>query len=37
VQMGDRSTREEMMLSPFLRPLHVDARWHTLLASAAIN
>jgi TolB-like protein/DNA-binding winged helix-turn-helix (wHTH) protein len=27
-------TREEMVLSPFLRVLHADARWSTLLARA---
>lgn len=27
-------TREEMVLSPFLRVLHADARWSTLLATA---
>jgi TolB-like protein/DNA-binding winged helix-turn-helix (wHTH) protein len=28
-------TREEMVTSPFLRVLHADARWSTLLATAA--
>jgi TolB-like protein/DNA-binding winged helix-turn-helix (wHTH) protein len=32
VRTGDRWTREEMFQSPFLRSLHADARWHTLLA-----
>jgi hypothetical protein len=27
-------TREEMVTSPFLRVLHADARWSTLLATA---
>ena len=27
-------TREEMILSPFLRVLHADARWSTLIATA---
>ena len=27
-------TRKEMILSPFLRVLHSDARWSTLIASA---
>jgi TolB-like protein/DNA-binding winged helix-turn-helix (wHTH) protein/Flp pilus assembly protein TadD len=34
VQAGDGWAREGIMQSPFLRPLHIDARWHTLLASA---
>jgi TolB-like protein/DNA-binding winged helix-turn-helix (wHTH) protein len=31
-QVGRNWTREEVMQSPFLRTLHADARWHTLLA-----
>jgi TolB-like protein/DNA-binding winged helix-turn-helix (wHTH) protein len=34
LQTGGRWTREAMMQSPFLRALHADARWRTLLASA---
>ena len=33
-QSGSRRTRDEMMYSPFLRSLHADARWNTLIASA---
>lgn len=33
-QVGRNWTREEVMQSPFLRTLHADARWHTLLARA---
>ena len=28
-----KSLREEMVLSPFLRVLHADTRWNSLLAS----
>ena len=31
-QDGRNWTREDVMQSPFLRALHADARWHTLLA-----
>ena len=31
-QAGRNWTREDIMQSPFLRTLHADARWHTLLA-----
>jgi TolB-like protein/Flp pilus assembly protein TadD len=34
LQAGGRSAREEIMQSPFLRALHANARWRTLLASA---
>jgi tetratricopeptide (TPR) repeat protein len=36
-EAGSRWAREEMMLSPFLRPLQADVRWHTLLASASTH
>ena len=31
---GRNWTREEVIQSPFLKSLHADARWHTLLVSA---
>jgi TolB-like protein/tetratricopeptide (TPR) repeat protein len=34
LQTGGGWAREAMMQSPFLRALHADARWRTLLASA---
>jgi TolB-like protein/DNA-binding winged helix-turn-helix (wHTH) protein len=34
-QLGRNWTREDVMQSPFLRALHADARWQTLLARAA--
>jgi TolB-like protein/DNA-binding winged helix-turn-helix (wHTH) protein/Flp pilus assembly protein TadD len=37
LQKGGRWAREEMIQSPFLRLLHTDARWHTLLASADVH
>ena len=37
LQKGGWWTREEMIQSPFLRLLHTDARWHTLLASVDLS
>jgi hypothetical protein len=36
-QTGSSRTREEMMYSPFLRSLHADVRWNTLIASASTD